>query len=100
MDDNSINLDQGRGSELAEIKALVLENNKILKGIRRSARVAAVWRFFYWILIIGSIGTSYYYLQPYLDSASKAYKNLEATQQKVQSFNFDSLKNYFSPPTK
>ncbi len=57
------------------------DNNKILRGMRRNARVAAVWHIFYWILIIGSGIASYYYLQPYLETMINAYKKIQAVQQ-------------------
>jgi hypothetical protein len=87
-------------SSIKEVKAIAEENNKILRGMRRSARIGAVWHFFYWILIIGSAVASYIYLQPYINGLTNAYKSMQATQQKIsnipQSFNFDSIKNYFT----
>jgi hypothetical protein len=84
---------------IKEVKAMVEENNKILRGMRRNARISRIWHLFYWILIIGSGVASYYYLQPYIEQLTKAYQSMQATQQKISnipsSFNIDALKNYF-----
>ena len=42
---------------------------KILKGIRRSNRISAVFKVFYWLVIIASVVGAYYYLQPYIKIA-------------------------------
>ena len=47
---------------------LAEENNKILRGIRRGARWSSFFRIIYWLLIIGSVIVSYYYLKPYFDT--------------------------------
>ena len=84
---------------IKEVKALAEDNNKILHGMRRNARIARVWRIFYWLIILGTGVASYYYLQPYINTLTDTYKSLQATQQKMsdlpQSFNLDALKNYF-----
>ncbi len=68
---------------LRETKALVEENNKILKGIRRSNRISSFFRFVYWaIIIVVTIGT-YAYIQPYLNSVSKLYNDLETTNNSI-----------------
>jgi len=81
---------------IKEVKALAEDNNKILHGMRRNARIARVWRIFYWLIILGTGVASYYYLQPYINSMTQAYKNIQAAQDKVGSFDIDSFKNYFS----
>lgn len=43
------------------------ESLKILKGIRRANRIAAAFKIFYWLIIIGSVVGAYYYLQPYIE---------------------------------
>jgi len=65
--------------ELAE------ENNKILHQIRRSNRLSSFFRIFYWVIIIGvSIG-AFYYLEPYLNSVTKAYRSLQTDLNSVKS---------------
>ena len=61
------------------------ENNNILKGIRSSNRWSTFFKFFYWIIIIGiSIG-AFYYIQPYINIANKAYQSIQGDLSKVKS---------------
>ena len=56
---------------------LAEENNKILRGIRRSNRLSSVFRVFYWFIIIGvSIG-AFYFIQPYINVITKTYGSLQ-----------------------
>jgi hypothetical protein len=43
------------------------DNNQILHSIRRSNRLAAVARVFYWIVIIVVSFGAYYFIQPYFN---------------------------------
>ncbi len=42
------------------------ESLKILKGIRRANRIASAFKIFYWLVIIGSAVSAYYFLEPYI----------------------------------
>ena len=42
------------------------QNNKMLRHIRRSQKIASFFRFIYWIIIIGIGVWSFYFLQPYV----------------------------------
>jgi uncharacterized membrane protein len=53
---------------MEENLALARENNTILKGIRGAQRRAMIYRFLYWILILGITFGAYYFVQPYVDS--------------------------------
>ena len=56
---------------------LAEENNKILRGIRRSNRFSAVMRVLYWLVIIGlSIG-ALYFIQPYLTLMTNSISQLQ-----------------------
>lgn len=61
---------------------LAEENNKMLRGMRRSARFASFLRIVYWLIILGAAFGTYYFVQPYLDAVIKSYtqmqKNVEA----------------------
>ncbi|MGC9605742.1 MAG: hypothetical protein ABSF56_03260 [Minisyncoccia bacterium] len=46
------------------------ENNKILRGIRRSNRFTSILHVLYWIVIIVVSFGAYYYVQPYLMTLS------------------------------
>lgn len=47
---------------------IVEENNLILRGIRRSNRINAAIKIFYWLVIISITFGMFFYLQPYLES--------------------------------
>ena len=64
---------------------LTEENNKILKGIRSSNRWSAFFRIFYWIIIIVVSVGAFYYIQPYIDVATKAYRNIQGDLNNVKS---------------
>ena len=76
MDDEIENL-------VKQTKLIAEENNKILKGIRRSNRVSSFFRFIYWIIIIVATVGLYTYIQPYLDSISKLYGEVQTTNSKI-----------------
>jgi len=63
---------------------LAEDNNRILRGIRRSNRWSTFFRAIYWIIIIGvSIG-AFYYIQPYVDTLLKTYQSLQGSIQNIQ----------------
>lgn len=68
------------------------ESLKILKGIRRGNRIAAAFKIFYWLIIIGSVVGAYYYLQPYLQQALNIAKQAQETISGVQKIG-DAAKN-------
>ncbi len=51
-----------------ELTELARENNKILRGLRRTARWHGFFSFIKWVVILVSIAASYYYLQPQIDN--------------------------------
>ncbi len=51
---------------LDENLAISKESLKILKGIRRGNRLAIAFKIFYWLIIIGALAGSYYFLEPYI----------------------------------
>ncbi len=65
--------------ELRELLELTRENNHILRGIQRSARVNKFLKIVYWLLIIGSLLGTYYYIQPYLNLLFKVYGDAAST---------------------
>ncbi|MBI3633681.1 MAG: hypothetical protein HY226_05320 [Candidatus Vogelbacteria bacterium] len=71
--------------ESSELLELVRENNKILRSMRRSARIGSFMRYVYWILIIGSAASAYYYLQPYINQLLNVYNELNSTVKNVNS---------------
>ena len=59
--------------ELAE------ENNKMLRHIRRSQKIASFVRIVYWLVIVGIGVGAFYFLEPYLNQAQKFIKDSGAT---------------------
>ncbi len=69
---------------LEEIREMTEENNKMLRSLRRTARVGAFFKFFYWMVILGAGIGAFYYIQPYLEELQKVYSNILDAQKKVQ----------------
>lgn len=63
---------------LTETARLTKENNEILKSIRRSSRIGAAFKFFYWIIIIGLSFGAYFFIQPYIDQLTKVYSGFQS----------------------
>ncbi len=55
--------------ELAE------ENNKMLRALTRSMKIARIMSAVYWIFIIGSAVGAFYLIQPYIEGVMSAYEN-------------------------
>jgi hypothetical protein len=91
---------------MEEIKKLLSENLeisrqslKILKGIRRANRIAMAFKILYWLIIIGALAGTYYFLEPYIKNAistiQEVQQTLSGTQKTggTQSISPDTLKN-------
>jgi hypothetical protein len=50
--------------KLNEIFRMTEENNKILRGLRRTQYVSNVFRILYWTVIIASLAGAYYFIKP------------------------------------
>jgi len=73
MDDADI---QEIKEKLEEMSDMLDENNRILRGLRRTARLSTLFSVLKWALIIGiSIG-AFYYIQPIVDSVMKTYQSI------------------------
>ena len=59
------------------------ENNKILRGIRRSNRFGTAFKVLYWVAIIAISYGAYVYIQPYVDQLLKTYNSVTGTVSKV-----------------
>ncbi len=68
---------------IEETLAISRENNKILKSIRRSARIGQLMQITYWLLIIGASVGAYYFIQPYLEQLLGAYSGVQEGVMKV-----------------
>ena len=74
-------LEKGKLDELLD---LTRENNRILRAMHRKQVMGQIMTFFYWLVILGIAGWSYYLVQPYLmqyietyQKAMKAINNLD-----------------------
>lgn len=67
--------------------ALTEENNRILRGMRSSARWGRFFSILWWIIIIAVSGAAYYYyLQPYVEKAEQLYNQIGQTGQQAESY--------------
>lgn len=68
---------------LEETLAISQENYKILKSIRRSARIGHAMQMIYWLLIIGASVGAYYFVQPYLEQLLSVYSGAQDSIDKI-----------------
>jgi hypothetical protein len=78
---------------LEETLNLSQENNKILRRLQRSARISQFFSLLKWLIIIALTVGTYYYVQPYLDSLLKAYKDVGGSMPNFSALQ-ESLKNF------
>ena len=55
------------------------ENNKILKNMRRASRLTAVFRIFYWLIIIALGFGAYFFIEPYVNEFKTVYTQFNNT---------------------
>ncbi len=79
--------------EIEELKELVQkdirlaeETNKMVVGMRRSARWGLLFQVLYWLLILGALGASYYYVQPYINKVFEVYQSIQHNSSDSQNF--------------
>ena len=60
--------DLNNQEKLEEIFHLTVENNEILRSIRRQQHIGNAFRFLYWLVILGVLGGAYYYVKPVVDN--------------------------------
>ena len=53
------------------------DNNKMLQSMHRSLVWGRVFRFIYWIVLLGIAIGSFYYIQPYLDQVLGTYQGVK-----------------------
>ena len=80
--------------KLDAIYEMTLQNHEVLKTIRRQQYLATAGRLFYWLLILGFVGGTYFYLRPMIESLSANSSKLKETFMQL-----DQLKNQL-PETK
>jgi len=70
---------------------LTEENNRMLKSISSSMRLARIMSIVYWVFIIGSAVGAYYLIQPYIEAITGAYGGARDTF----GISIDGLKELF-----
>lgn len=70
--------------KMDELLKLERDNNHILHKMRRGMIWSQIFTFFYWMVILGSIGWSYYYLQPYITKYWNTYQSMMKTLDSVE----------------
>jgi uncharacterized protein YjgD (DUF1641 family) len=80
--------------KLDAIYAMTLENHEVLKTIRRQQYFSTIMRLLYWLIILGAIGGSYYFIRPFIITLTDSTVGLE---EKLNQLN--QLKNQL-PDTK
>jgi hypothetical protein len=62
---------------LRRVLELSQKNNKMLHSIQRSMFWGKVYRYIYWIIIIGVAIGAYYYLEPYINGILQVYGSVK-----------------------
>jgi F0F1-type ATP synthase membrane subunit b/b' len=65
--------------KLDTIYEMTKENNKILRSMHREHYVSLVFRIIYWLVVLGFIGGSYYYMKPYISMLTGNASKIEET---------------------
>ncbi len=74
--------------------ALNEENNRLLRGLRRSNRLALVWRVIYIGIFLGGAALAFTTLKPYYEGVKQTYGSIVDTQKEINS-GFQGFKGFF-----
>lgn len=61
------------------------ENNKILHKLKRANTRSVLFRWFYWVIIVGISVGAFYFLEPYIKVTTDAYKSIQTELSNVKS---------------
>lgn len=75
---------------LEDIYNLSLENNKILRSLRRHQRIGLFFSLLYWGLIVASLLGAYYYIRPVVGILTNNNQQVQSTLDQ-----FEALKTQF-----
>lgn len=77
---------------------LAEENNKMLRGLRRRARISSFLRIVYWMIILGITFGAYYFIEPYVNSMVKSYNDIKSNVENVKNVttNIPSLSDWMT----
>ena len=65
--------------KLEDVYELTVENNKMLRSMRKQQHIANAFRFVYWLIILGVLGGAYYYVSPDVKTLSGSGLKMEDT---------------------
>lgn len=71
-------------NEINELLTLTRDNNRMLRKMRRSMVWSQIFTFLYWMVILGALGWSYYYFQPYVVKYWNIYQSTMKTLNEIQ----------------
>lgn len=74
--------------KLDAVYRMTLENNEILRTIRRQQYFSNALRVLYWIVVLGAIGGAYYFIRPLVVLLSNNTGKIEETMSQ-----FNQLRN-------
>ena len=77
--------EQSDYDKLGEMLELTRENNRILRSMHRRMLWSQVFTFLYWCIILGVMGWSYYFLEPYLFKYWNMFQQLSTQLSGMQS---------------
>lgn len=70
--------------KIDELLRLERDNNRMLHRMHRGMIWGHFFTFFYWLVVLGSIGASYYYLEPYITKYWNTYQSAVKTLNDVE----------------
>lgn len=71
-------------SLLERTHKLAEENNEMLRSIRRANRFGTAMRVLYWVVILVLSFGAYYFIQPYVNTLTDAYGQMQGTLQTLK----------------
>ena len=79
--------------KLEAIYQMTLENNEVLRTVRRQQYMSSFFSIIYWLVILGSIGSAYYFIKPFIPVISSNFGKFEETIGQ-----FDQIRNQMTDP--
>ncbi len=70
--------------KLEAIYQMTLENNDVLRTVRRQQYLSSFFSVIYWLVILGSIGSAYYFIKPFIPVISS---NIGKAEETMSQFN-------------
>ncbi len=78
--------DLSNQEKLEEIYEMTLQNNTILRSMRKQQHIANAFRLLYWLVILGALGGVYYYLRPVISGISENKTRIQETFDQFNQF--------------